>query len=246
MRPVVKKNAGDTMSYFNAQDEQIDHIVQTDYIPYHTAKLPLIANLGTYCSYCEIYNQESDIAVEHIQPKDAGGPITQWNNFLLGCRICNSDKPKAALNPNDFHWPHQNNTFLSFVYDQTGRVKVNPSLSGASKTRAQNLLRLVKLDRHPQSLDNRPSDMDFRWRGRYEAWKIASRYKAVYDRSLLPFIIDCAKTKGFWSVWFTVFQGNDEVRKALIDAFPGTATCCFDANNHYEPINRNVGAPDPI
>lgn len=246
MRPVVKKNVGDAVSYLTAQNERIDHIVQPDYFPYKTAKFPLIANLGSYCSYCEGYDQECDIAIEHIQPKDAGGSHTQWDNFLLGCRICNSNKPKAALNLNDYHWPHQNNTFLSFVYDQEGRVKVNPTLEGVSKTYAENLLQLIKLDRHPQCADNQPSDMDFRWKKRYETWKIASTYKDKYDKTLLPLIIDCAKTRGFWSVWFTVFKGYDEVRKALIDSFPGTAAFCFDANNHYEPIHRNKGKNDPI
>lgn len=39
-----------------------------------------------------------------------------------------------------------------------------------------------------------------------------------------------------WSIWFTVFKDHPEVRKELIDKFPGTAKDCFDPNNGYEPI----------
>ena len=38
------------------------------------------------------------------------------------------------------------------------------------------------------------------------------------------------------SIWFTVFKDHPEVRKELIDKFPGTAKDCFDPNNGYEPI----------
>ena len=51
----------------------------------------------------------------------------------------------------------------------------------------------------------------------------------------------------FWSIWFTVFKNHDEVRAAMIDAFPGTAKNCFDPDNHYEPIDRNPDNPnDPV
>lgn len=52
-------------------------------------------------------------------------------------------------------------------------------------------------------------------------------------------IVDLVKGHGCWSIWFTVFKGHDEVRKALIENFPGTAASCFDAQNHFEPIYRN-------
>lgn len=59
-------------------------------------------------------------------------------------------------------------------------------------------------------------------------------------------ICNTVKDKGQWSIWFTVFKGIDSVRARLISDFPGTCASCFDANNHYEPIERNPGSPDPI
>ena len=59
-------------------------------------------------------------------------------------------------------------------------------------------------------------------------------------------IISRAKDKGHWSVWFTVFTGIDAVLLRLITAFPGTSEDCFDANNHYAPIERNAGCEDPV
>jgi hypothetical protein len=49
--------------------------------------------LGSYCSYCELPERSSALAVEHVVPK-APYPIkfVDWNNFLLGCPNCNSVK----------------------------------------------------------------------------------------------------------------------------------------------------------
>lgn len=59
---------------------------------YPTSRGDLIANLGQYCSYCEM-PLASSLAVEHMLPK-AGFPLQSisWNNFLLACPICNSLK----------------------------------------------------------------------------------------------------------------------------------------------------------
>jgi hypothetical protein len=84
---------------------------------------------------------------------------------------------------------------------------------------------------------------------RREAWEKAIMYLNDYENGeiKLRHLIDYIKVSGCWSIWFTVFRGHDEVRKALIEEFPGTAKECFDANNHYEPVNRNPqNAIDPI
>ena len=60
----------------------------------------------------------------------------------------------------------------------------------------------------------------------------------------LDVILDLLENRGGWSIWFTVFCGCDDVRNALLD-FPGTARQCFDAANHYEPLDRNPGLADP-
>ena len=109
------------------------------------------------------------------------------------------------------------------------------------------MLNLVKLQRYPRT-DNLPTPKDFRWKYRFEAWNKASRCKEQFlDGSITEDdIISNAKYTGQWSIWFTVFKGIDSVRARLISDFPGTCASCFDANNHYEPIERNPGSPDPV
>jgi hypothetical protein len=49
-------------------------------------------------------------------------------------------------------------------------------------------------------------------------------------------VIEVAKSRGFFSVWMTVFENYPEVKKELIQLFPGTAICCFDSDG--KPVNR--------
>lgn len=59
---------------------------------YGTASGPLELQLGRFCSFCETY-YPSGLAVEHITPK-APYPMfyIAWDNFLLACPVCNSNK----------------------------------------------------------------------------------------------------------------------------------------------------------
>ena len=246
MRPVEKKKPGDIVRYTDSKDQEVEHIIQAEYPNYGDAKIPLAGNIGQYCSYCEGYEKIHSLEVEHMAAKSKGGSRTAWNNFLLCCKICNTVKGVEVIG-DDFHWPHLNNTFYSFVYDETGRVKVNDSIPALSQVRAQNLLDLTGLQRFPNT-GNPPTQKDFRWKCRYEAWNRATRCKEQFlDGSITEDdIISNAKYTGQWSIWFTVFKGVDSVRAQLISDFPGTCASCFDANNHYEPIERNPGSPDPI
>ena len=246
MRPVEKKKPGDIVRYTDSKDQEVEHIIQDEYPNYGDAKIPLAGNIGQYCSYCEGYEKIHSLEVEHMAAKSKGGSRTAWNNFLLCCKICNTVKGVEVIG-DDFHWPHLNNTFYSFVYDETGRVKVNDSIPALSQVRAQNLLDLTGLQRFPNT-GNPPTQKDFRWKCRYEAWNRATRCKEQFlDGSITEDdIISNAKYTGQWSIWFTVFKGVDSVRARLISDFPGTCASCFDANNHYEPIERNPGSPDPI
>jgi 5-methylcytosine-specific restriction endonuclease McrA len=246
MRPVEKKKPGDIVRYTDSNNQEIEHIIQENYPDYGDAKFPLASNIGQYCSYCEGYEKIHSLEVEHMAAKAKGGSRTAWNNFLLCCKICNTVKGVEVIN-DDFHWPHLNNTFYSFVYDETGRVKVNDSIPALSQVRAQKLLDLTGLHRYPGDA-NGPTPKDFRWKYRYEAWKLATDWKLKFlDRLITEDdIISRVKDKGQWSIWFTVFKGIDSVRARLISDFPGTCASCFDANNHYEPIERNPGTPDPI
>lgn len=246
MRPVEKKKPGDIVRYTDSNNQKVEHTIQENYPEYGDAKFPLASNIGQYCSYCEGDEKIHSLEVEHMAAKSKGGSLTAWNNFLLCCKICNTTKGVEVINDN-YHWPHLNNTFYSFIYVETGRVKVNDNMPELSKLRAQNLLNLAKLQRYPGT-DNLPTPKDFRWRHRFEAWNLATIYKEDFlsGSKTVDDIICVAKLKGQWSIWFTVFKGIDSVRARLISDFPGTCASCFDANNHYEPIERNPGSPDPI
>ena len=246
MRPVEKKNPGETVHYLNSNNEEIVHTIQEHYPHYRDAIFPLTGNIGQYCSYCEGFEKIPSLDVEHLAAKSKGGAHTAWHNFLLCCKICNSNKGTKEVDA-DYHWPHLNNTFYSFVYDETGRISINNNMPEISKRRAQNLLDLTQLQRYPGT-ENPPSPKDFRWKHRYEAWNKASLYRKLFVKGSITEdeVISYAKDIGQWSVWFTVFNGIDSVRRRLISDFPGTCVSCFDENNHYEPIERNPGCEDPV
>lgn len=248
MRPVIKLKPG---SYIKPDGTMID--VLSSYNKYQDAKPALVYNLGMFCSCCEeAYHQQRDLHVEHVQPKgyeENGIKIyahieKEWSNFLLSCATCNGSDNKGKKNVvlNECHLPHLNNTFKSFVYKSGGVVEVNPMLRGDAYNHAKRLLDLVGLGKSPE--ESRPGDT--RYRKRSTDWDLALKYRRKYDvgNTDIDTILDLVRNRGGWSIWFTVFKGCDEVRKALLE-FPGTARLCFDPDNHYEPIDRNPGLADP-
>lgn len=241
MRPIVKWEVG------HAYND--NEVVKASYRPYRSAKSVLIENLGHYCSYCEkaFPNDPADLDVEHVMPKSLHADKEyDWNNFLLSCTTCNGAGNKRAkdVNPEEIHLPYKNNTFLSFIYKAGGVVIVNPALNPLSKEYANSLLKLVGLDKSP----SQSTPADKRCQERKDIWDIATRYVKKYESGdiTIDIIMDLVTSRGGWSIWFTVFKGHDEVRKALIDDIPGTCKSCFDAKNHYVPIERNPGAEDPV
>lgn len=244
MRPLEKKAVDDVITL---EDGSVV-TVRDNYNPHTEARPVLLANLGHYCSYCETWVQVgSNLEVEHIQPKGYPGNIYKhlqfkWSNFLLACHTCNGRGNKACQNVvlGEVHLPHLNNTFKSLEYHPAGVVKVNPILTGDSKTHAEELRRIVGFDKYSN---------DDRIEARRNAWAVASEVLFDYENGNheLDKLVDAIKNYGFWSIWFTVFKNHDEVRSALIDSFPGTAKNCFDPNNHFEPIDRNPDNPnDPV
>ena len=217
MRPVTKKQPGEKVVYYDAQGRQVEETIAESYRPYSKAKLPLMANLGHYCSYCEAYLPPVSMEVEHVAPKSQTGETYAWSNFLLACKTCNTRKGKTDVNPDDCHWPDKDNTYHDFVYTADGAVRINPSLEGKEHQRAQRLYDLVKLG-------GAPTRMDYRSRCRIEQWNTAEIYKAKLDagKADVDTIIDLAKSRGYWSVWYTVFEGYADVRQRLITDFPGT------------------------
>lgn len=252
MRPVDKWGAG-----HECRSNETSVVVPEVFNNYRNAKPFLVDNLGCMCSYCEnAYSEPRDLQVEHIQPKaftDTDGKKIYaslenvWTNFLLSCATCNGADNKGVKNVvyGQCHLPHLNNTFLSLQYDAGGVVKVNPSLTGQSKTNAENLLKLVGLDKSPKT----SGSGDTRCKTRRKNWNLAHIYLDKYKNNKIDIdtITNLVKGYGGWSIWFTVFAGYDEVRQALIEQFPGTAQNCFDSENHYEPVYRNPNnINDPV
>ncbi|MEM7397212.1 MAG: HNH endonuclease [Verrucomicrobiota bacterium] len=69
---------------------------------YGLSRSDLIRNFGQYCSYCEMPVFDNSLAVEHMIPKNSFADRgIDYNNFLLSCPNCNSQKsdhPSKDLN----------------------------------------------------------------------------------------------------------------------------------------------------
>ena len=211
------------------------------YHQYGEAIGDLTERLGSYCSYCE-RQLPANLAVEHMAPKSRyPDRELDWNNFLLGCVNCNSVKSNEDVADGDILWPDRHNTMLALAYSPGGFVRVAEGLSHGLKQRACVLINLVGLNRHNASGWPRPAKRDDRWAQREEVWTSAEKCRAAFEKlngsnEALDLVLIAAKGYGFFSVWLTVFDRHIAVKRALIDAFPGTATSCFNARG--VPINR--------
>jgi hypothetical protein len=214
---------------------------------YRQARDPLIARIGDYCSYCEMpCNEGPD--VEHVRPKggEAGSPQLElaWENFLLGCCYCNSIKQDKAIDLSKYYWPDRDNTFKPFRYERDRVPQLVSNLPRKDQLRAKDTLTLTGLDREPGHNDF--SDRDRRWIKRCEAWGKALRARdRLHKRPnshMREQILDTATSTGFFSIWMTVFQGDIDMRKLFLKAFPGTSGIgeCFDSNTN--PLPRPGGA----
>lgn len=218
------------------------------YSPPSTAKPDLEDNLDSFCSYCEVFS--SDLEIEHVISQDQDSGLKHdWPNFLLSCGRCNgkSNKSNKPVDLETMHFPHQNNTMLSFEYLEGGFVRVNPDLEGDSATHATAMLDLVGLDKRPGHPSHKPNDT--RWKYRRIVWEWAVGMLQDFESQKLNAkeVVDFAYQRGFFSVWFRVFSSHGEVKKKLIDRFKGTAQSCFDPQNGYTPIPRNPeNEVDPV
>lgn len=230
MRPVVR---GDV-----PLDEHGDPKVFADY---KQARDDLIDRMGDYCSYCEVA-LHSTIDVEHVLPKSPNPDLELiWSNFLLACTNCNSIKGHDDIDLINFYWPDQDNTLRAFLYEQDEPPQVGAA-DGLDTDKAHRTLQLTGLDRvpgHPSF-----SDRDRRWLKRFQAWSVASQTANLIEQAdsveMRTLAIEVAVARGFWSVWFTVFKDDADMRQRLIAAFPGTSADCFDDDTN--PCMRPGGA----
>lgn len=219
------------------------------YSKYNQARGELIMRLGELCSYCEMH-LDSALGVEHVMaksPTKANGRVMRdralnWYNFLLSCGNCNPTKGNKEVVLADYFWPDRDNTFRALAYLPGGVVRPASQLSILDTARAWAIIKLVGLDKQP---NNAPDASDRRWANRREAWDMAVAAKADLATCDLPAmrrrIVAHAVSKGYWSIWMTVFQDDPDMLLRLIEAFPGTCADCFDANQGYMAIARPRG-----
>ncbi|WP_321832330.1 HNH endonuclease [Thalassovita sp.] len=204
----------------------------------------LTARLGYYCSYCEQPITHAP-EIEHVQPKFLEpGLEYSWENFLLGCKSCNTVKGKTPVDPATVAFPDIDNTFRALEFHPDGRVTVAPGLDAVSRELVEKTIKLVKLHRHPSAAlkEDRPTPRDKRVEFRLGVWELAKLMLDRYQKN--PDTADLiaehlAPAKGFFSIWMTVFADYPEMLHRFIAAFPNTHAGCFDP--HGQPVPRPGG-----
>ena len=201
---------------------------------YRDAAEPLMARLGSYCSYCERHI-ETHLAVEHIQPKDLNPALERtWSNFLLACINCNSCKGASPISVADFLWPDADNTLRAYKY-RDGLVELDPTLDATVVSLARSLYLLVGLDKDPGNPDplRKPTAADRRWHTRHDIWGVAQqslnnlRHIGADTPQMRDQIALTAAARGGFGIWFTVFENDPDMLQRLTLAFPGSTPECF-------------------
>ncbi len=200
---------------------------------YRQAASLLREQLGTYCSFCE-RPILTHLAVEHVQSQSKHPALVlDWTNFLLACVNCNSCKREHNDSRVGYLWPDANNTLLALNY-RHGVVHNALPADHAAYPLADALIRLIGLDKVPGHPDpkRKPSKDDDRWNYRRQLADSVLGSKKRLAQNDIPAmrdeIIERAKDRGGFSIWFAIFQDDADMRQRLIAAFPGTAQDCFD------------------
>lgn len=242
MRPLKKQDAGHVFDN--------GAVVLSKYQNHRDAFDALFQNLDNYCAYCEVFT--ADLHVEHIISKDQDpAKELDWYNFLLSCPRCNGrdNKGSKPIDFNAVYYPHINNTLFALKYREGGFVEANDTLAPPQKEKAEALIDLLGLDKYPfnPKYPHGFASGDRRWDFRREAWELAQSKLKDYQNGILTAnnIAEYARQRGFFSVWFNVFDIHIDVKKALVEAFRGTDHDSF--NEHFDPIPRNpLCTADPI
>jgi len=166
-----------------------------------------------------------------------------WSNFLLGCVHCNSSKGKKRIAVTRFFWPDLDNTLRAVEYVTGGLVQPNATLNAAEKVRAQDTIELTGLDKYPGNPGREPTASDRRWLRRHEIWQMAQkdrdRLVSSNTNEVRELIVENALGRGMFSIWWTVFAADIDIRRRLREAFIGTHGASFDVNEN--PLPRAGG-----
>ena len=118
-------------------------------------------------------------------------------------------------------------------------MQPNPTLPPPVQVKAQATITLVGLDKYPGNPGRKPTTSDKRWQRRFEAWQLAEKdqQRLITNNSqeVRELIVENALGRGMFSIWWTVFAGDVDMRRRLREAFMGTDGSCFDANEDLQP-----------
>ena len=149
------------------------------------------------------------------------------------------DKGRYPDQVTDYFWPDADNTLRAFEYVRGGLIKPNPRLPEMMASKAVATLALCGLDRYPSNGGLEPTSADSRWLRRQQAWLKAEHYRDILLRQdtveIRELIVDNAVSRGEFSIWWTVFAGDVDMRRRLRLAFTGTHEASFDSNEDLVP-----------
>lgn len=119
-------------------------------------------------------------------------------------------------------------------------VEANERMPNAIQRKAQNSIVLTGLDKYPGNPSGRRlSRKDERWQDRRDAWQLAIRCRNRLVRNdntdARDSLAEVALATGMFSIWWTVFSGDLDMKRRFREAFVGTAPDCFDANEDLLP-----------
>lgn len=252
MRPL---NKGETPKIDDVQ-------IQVD--EYGKWRKHLIHRIGYYCAYCNIPLSHS-LNVEHVVAKkpqggNDAGDFLAWENMLLACGPCNTQKGNLPIDISKMYLPEYHNTLIPFDIQQDQNnpdaVIIVPSanLTPLQTKKAEATIKLVGLDQ----VDLREKVVDIRWKKRKAALLLAETSYTLYSKikKQLPHEIETAAEHiartaaetGFFLLWFKIFKDEQTVMQKLLDSnfIPGTSRECFD-NIDYSLRKRNPkNVIDPI
>ena len=215
---------------------------------YRNAFDDLEDRIGLFCSYCEQPIQHAP-EVEHVQPKSLEPHLERcWNDLLLGCSSCSKTKSGKPVILAQVAIPDTDSTLMGLVFGEGGTVGLSPHLTDEQTKLMRNVVSIVRLDRHPNAKkkDDRPRRGDKCAKLRSEVWILANRYLGCIEQPVRDPLMrkctaeDLAPSKGFFSIWMTVFQNHPDMLKRFIRAFRGTDTNGFDSKGQamYRPGGR--------
>jgi len=96
---------------------------------------------------------------------------------------------------------------------------------------------MIELERMPGAAAS-PTDYDQRWLKRFQTWRKSNEaLHRLYQNDteqLREQIVETALATGLFSIWWTVFAHDSDLRSRLRTAFVGTCPNSFDENGDLQ------------